>query len=76
MFLSYYLPRHLTITLEDQWRELLVTLRTFHLFCVHKMYLTQDTVLLSNMLKPRRFKICQIPQQIKKLCEAKYLDSL
>lgn len=76
MFLSYYVPRHLTITSDDEWRELLAALRTFHMFCVRKQYVKEDVVLMSVLYKLRRFKLCQIPQRITQLFEEKYWDSL
>lgn len=76
MFLSYYVPSHFLISSDDEWRELLVALRTFHMFCVRRQYVREDEVLMSALYKLRRFNLCDIPQRITKLCEEKYWDSL
>lgn len=76
MFLSYYVPRHFLIASDDEWRELLVALRTFHMFCVRRQYVREDDVLMSALYKLRRFNLCDIPSRITKLCKNKYWDSL
>lgn len=76
MFLAYYVPRHLKITSDDEWREILAAIRTFHLFCVQRGYVNEDSVLMSSLYKLRCFKICEIPKRLTHLCQQKYWDSL
>lgn len=76
MFLAYYVPRHLKITSDDEWREILAAVRTFHLFCVQRGYVNEDSVLMSSLYRLRCFKICEIPKRLTRLCQQKYWDSL
>lgn len=76
MFLTYHVPRSFALTSDDEWRELLVALRTFHVFCVRQRYISEDSVLMAALYKLRRFNICEIPQRITKLGRERFWDSL
>lgn len=76
MFLSYYVPNKLCIDSDDQWRQLLVALRTFHMFCVRRRFVKEDEVLMNALYTLRKFNLCHVPVKIDKLCREKWWDVL
>lgn len=73
-FLSYYVPRNLRIESDIEWRQLLVALRCFHLFCVRRQYVEEDEVLMAALYKLRRFNLSVIPTRLAALCTQSWWD--
>lgn len=76
MFLTYYVPRKFQLKSDDEWREMLAALRTFHNFCVRKRYVKEDAVLMTALHKLRRFCICTIPQRIDELGKENFWNKM
>lgn len=74
MFLSYYVPRKLRISTDLEWRQLLVALRCFHLFCVRRQYVREDDVLMAALYKLREFNLSVIPKRLAQLCQRRWWD--
>lgn len=76
MFLTYYVPRKVALRSDDEWREVLAALRTFHDFCVRRSYVREDPVLMTALHRLRRFRICSIPKRLEALADEKYWDAI
>lgn len=75
MFITYHIPRYYGISSDDEWREALAALRSFHAFCVRKRYAKDDATLMRALHRLKGFPIHTIPKMIKYLIQQKYWDS-
>lgn len=78
VFLSYHVPKHtiLMMTSDDDWREILASIRVFLIHCIQRGYIKENIKLLTALYKLRVFKICGIPRRLTFLFKHKYWDSL
>lgn len=74
IFLAYYVPRKFILSSDDEWREILAAIRSFHSFCVRRKYAKEDAVLMTALHKLRRFHICGMPEEIERLVKCRYWD--
>lgn len=74
MFITYHIPRYYGVSSDDEWREALAALRSFHAFCVKRRYVKDDPTLMRAFHRLKGFRIHTIPKMMQCLMEEKYWD--
>lgn len=74
MFITYHIPRYYGVSSDDEWREALAALRSFHAFCVRRRYVQDDSTLMRALHRLKGFRIHTIPKMMQCLMEEKYWD--
>lgn len=76
VLLTFHVPRWVKLKSDNEWRELLAAIRTFHSFCVRRGYVKYDSVLITALYRLRQLGMYSIPQRLQELTRERYWDTL
>lgn len=74
--LAHHIHDVVKLTKDTEWQDLLAALRSFHMFCVIRLYVPENRKLMGGLYDLETFTVCELSSKLNHLVAYKYWNKI